>query len=87
MQSINLIGTIGPVGIGTIGIGMLEMEGARLNNIHRDAVLKNGVWLRNDPEQRVDWCKTGAAEEIYGVECCMRGGGGVGGDGGGGGGC
>ena len=26
MQSINLIGAIGPVGIGTIGIGTFEME-------------------------------------------------------------
>ena len=28
MQSINLIGTIGPAGIGTIGIGTFEMEKA-----------------------------------------------------------
>ena len=44
MQSINLIGTIGPVGIGTIGIGTFEMEQGKAN-IQKMAM----CWFQSEP--------------------------------------
>ena len=43
MQSIKLIGTIGPVGIGTIGIGTFEME-----NPQKMAKCGTG-WFQSEP--------------------------------------
>ena len=50
MQSINLIGTIGPVGIGTIGIGTFEMEKGQRLSIHPQKMAKCETgWFQSEP--------------------------------------